>query len=306
MRVVATFIRSRYCGRVVLVMHESHGLLTGKTVLVTAAAGTGIGFATAKRCVEEGARVAISDRHERRLGEAAEALAEVAARAGVVQTGLSALVAEQGWGGSDAGGAGAGGAGAEWKPVAVPCDVTSEADVQRMIDVTVEELGHIDVLVNNAGLGGDTQLADMTDEQWFRVLDVTLNGTFRCTRAALRHMLPRGSGVIVNNSSVIGWRAQAGQAHYAAAKAGVMALTRCAAIEAAPQGVRVNAVAPSIAMHEHLAKVSSDELLATLAAREAFGRAAEPWEVADVIVFLASDYSSYMTGEVVSVSSQRA
>jgi 3-oxoacyl-[acyl-carrier protein] reductase len=282
------------------VMHESHGLLAGKTVLVTAAAGTGIGFATAKRCVEEGARVAISDRHERRLGEAAEALAEIAARAGLaIQAGLSAQEADQSTGADQ-------GAGAEWKPVAVPCDVTSEADVQRMIDVTVEELGHIDVLVNNAGLGGDTALADMTDEQWFRVLDVTLNGTFRCTRAALRHMLPRGSGVIVNNSSVIGWRAQAGQAHYAAAKAGVMALTRCAAIEAAPHGVRVNAVAPSIAMHEHLAKVSSDELLATLAAREAFGRAAEPWEVADVIVFLASDYSSYMTGEVVSVSSQRA
>jgi 3-oxoacyl-[acyl-carrier protein] reductase len=302
-------------------MHESHGLLVGKTVLVTAAAGTGIGFATAKRCVEEGARVAISDRHERRLGEAAEALAEIAARAGLaVQAGLSAEVAAQGVGGVGAGpgsggvgsggvgsgGVGSGGVGAEWRPVAVPCDVTSEADVQRMIDVTVEELGHIDVLVNNAGLGGDTALADMTDEQWFRVLDVTLNGTFRCTRAALRHMLPRGSGVIVNNSSVIGWRAQAGQAHYAAAKAGVMALTRCAAIEAAPHGVRVNAVAPSIAMHEHLAKVSSDELLSTLAAREAFGRAAEPWEVADVIVFLASDYSSYMTGEVVSVSSQRA
>jgi 3-oxoacyl-[acyl-carrier protein] reductase len=136
------------------------------------------------------------------------------------------------------------------------------------------------------------------------VLDVTLNGTFRCTRAALRHMLPRGSGAVVNNASVVGWRAQAGQAHYAAAKAGVMALTRCAAIEAAPHGVRVNAVAPSIAMHAHLAKTSSDELLAQLAAREAFGRAAEPWEVADVIVFLASDYSSYLTGEVLSVSSQ--
>jgi 3-oxoacyl-[acyl-carrier protein] reductase len=117
-------------------------------------------------------------------------------------------------------------------------------------------------------------------------------------------MLPRGSGAIVNNASVIGWRAQAGQAHYAAAKAGVMALTRCAAIEAAARGVRVNAVAPSIAMHPHLAKVSSEELLAELAAREAFGRAAEPWEVADVIVFLASGYSSYMTGEIVSVSSQ--
>jgi 3-oxoacyl-[acyl-carrier protein] reductase len=117
-------------------------------------------------------------------------------------------------------------------------------------------------------------------------------------------MIPRRSGVVINNASVIGWRAQAGQTHYAAAKAGVMALTRCAAIEAAPAGVRVNAVSPSIAMHPHLSKVMSEELLAGLAAREAFGRAAEPWEVADVIVFLASDYSGYMTGEVVSVSSQ--
>jgi 3-oxoacyl-[acyl-carrier protein] reductase len=117
-------------------------------------------------------------------------------------------------------------------------------------------------------------------------------------------MYELGRGVIVNNASVLGWRAQAGQAHYAAAKAGVMALTRCAAIEAGPRGVRVNAVAPSIAMHENLAKVTSQELLDDLADREAFGRWAEPWEVANVIVFLASDYSGYMTGEVVSVSSQ--
>jgi 3-oxoacyl-[acyl-carrier protein] reductase len=250
--------------------HESHGLLAGQTVLVTAAAGTGIGFAAARRCAEEGARVAISDRHQRRLGEAAEQLAAIADEA----------------------------------PLAVPCDVTVQADVDRMFDAVVTRYGHVDVMVNNAGLGGDTPLAEMTDEQWHRVLDVTLNGTFRCTRAALRHMLPRRSGAIINNSSVVGWRAQAGQAHYAAAKAGVMALTRCAAIEAATCGVRVNAVAPSIAMHPHLAKVSTDEKLAELAGREAFGRAAEPWEVADVIVFLASGYSSYMTGEVVSVSSQ--
>jgi 3-oxoacyl-[acyl-carrier protein] reductase len=250
--------------------HDSHGLLAGKTVLVTAAAGTGIGFATARRCAEEGATVAISDWHERRLGKAAAELAAITGE----------------------------------KPLAVPCDVTVESDVQRLFDMVVAEYGRVDIAVNNAGLGGDTPLAEMTDEQWFRVLDVTLNGTFRCTRAALRHMLPRRTGVVVNNASVIGWRAQAGQAHYAAAKAGVMALTRCAALEAAPSGVRVNAVAPSIAMHEHLAKVSSDELLAELSAREAFGRAAEPREVADVIVFLASDYSTYMTGEVVSVSSQ--
>src|SRR5690606_31371440 len=121
---------------------------------------------------------------------------------------------------------------------------------------------------------------------------------------ALRHMVPRRAGVIVNNASVLGWRAQDGQAHYAAAKAGVMALTRCAAIEAAEAGVRVNAVAPSLAMHPFLAKVTSEELLDELTSREAFGRAAEPWEVANVMVFLASDYSSYMTGEVVSVSSQ--
>ena len=250
--------------------HPSHGLLAGRIVLVTAAAGTGIGFAAARRCAEEGATVVISDRHERRLGEAAELLADADRE----------------------------------PPLAVVCDVTSQAQVEHLFEAAIARHGHLDVVVNNAGLGGDTPLTEMTDEQWDAVLDVTLNGTFRCTRAALRHMIPRGAGVVVNNASVIGWRAQAGQAHYAAAKAGVMALTRCAAIEAAPAGVRVNAVSPSIAMHPHLAKVSSEELLSELSAREAFGRAAEPWEVADVIVFLASDYSSYMTGEVVSVSSQ--
>jgi 3-oxoacyl-[acyl-carrier protein] reductase len=144
----------------------------------------------------------------------------------------------------------------------------------------------------------------MSDGDWAKVIDVTLTGTFRCTRAALRLMQPAGAGVIINNASVLGWRAQAGQAHYAAAKAGVMALTRCAALEAAPFGVRVNAVAPSLAMHPFLSKVISEEALEELAAKEAFGRPAEPWEVANVIVFLASEYSSYMTGEVVSVSSQ--
>ena len=186
----------------------------------------------------------------------------------------------------------------------MPCDVTVEAQVQTLIDAAYVSYGRLDVLVNNAGLGGTAELVEMTDEQWSRVLDVTLTGTFRCTRAAMRRMLPAGSGVIVNNASVLGWRAQAGQAHYAAAKAGVMALTRCAAVEAAEHGVRVNAVAPSIAMHPFLAKVTSPELLAELASQEAFGRPAEVWEVANVIVFLASDYSSYLTGEVISVSSQ--
>jgi 3-oxoacyl-[acyl-carrier protein] reductase len=245
-------------------------LLAGKTAVVTAAAGTGIGFAAARRCAEEGARLVISDIHERRLEAAAAELEKHSGR----------------------------------RPTPFVCDVTNEGQVRALVSGALDALGHIDVLVNNAGLGGFAPLVEMTDEQWHRVLDVTLNGTFRMTRAVLPHMLGRGSGSIVNNASVLGWRAQAGQAHYAAAKAGVMALTRCAAVEAAEAGVRVNAVAPSLAMHEFLSKVTPPGLLEELTAREAFGRAAEPWEVANVIVFLASDLASYMTGEVVAVSSQ--
>ena len=248
----------------------SHGLLEGKSVVITAAAGAGIGFATAKRCVEEGARVAIGDIHERRLAEAAEQLGQIGGE----------------------------------KPPAVLCNVTSEDDVQRLLGAAIDAFGHVDVMVNNAGLGGTTNLVDMTDDQWRGVLDITLDGTFRCTRAALRHMTARGQGVIVNNASVLGWRAQVGQAHYAAAKAGVMALTRCAAIEAAPFNVRVNAVSPSLATHPFLVKVMEEEVLAELTSKELFGRGEEPWEVANVFVFLASDYSSYMTGEIVSVSAQ--
>ncbi|MFE1880819.1 SDR family oxidoreductase [Streptomyces diastatochromogenes] len=247
-----------------------HGLLKGRTAVITAAAGAGIGGATARRFLEEGARVLISDAHTRRLKEHEAAL------------------------GREFPGAVA----------AVPCDVTDETQVRALFEAAVREHGKLDIVVNNAGLGGTSDLVDMTDEQWSRVLDVTLNGTFRCTRAALRAMRDTGGGLIVNNASVVGWRAQAGQAHYAAAKAGVMALTRCAAIEAAAYGVRVNAVAPSLAMHPHLVKVTSPELLRELTEREAFGRYAEPWEVANVIVFLASGYSSYLTGEVVAVSSQ--
>jgi 3-oxoacyl-[acyl-carrier protein] reductase len=248
-----------------------HALLEGKTVVVTASAGAGIGMAAAKRCLEEGARVVISDTHERRLGETLDALrplGEVTARR---------------------------------------CDVTVEAEVTALIAHAVDTFGRLDVMINNAGLGGTASILDMTDDEWSRVLDVTLNGTFRCTRAALQQMVAQGGGgVVVNNASIIGWRAQEGQAHYAAAKAGVMALTRCAALDAAHHNIRVNAVSPSLAMHPHLVKVTSEDLLQDLTAREAFGRYAEPWEVANVMVFLASDYSSYMTGEIVSVSSQRA
>ena len=252
----------------------AHGLLRGKSVLVTAAAGAGIGFAVAQRAAEEGCRsLVISDVHERRLNDAVAALRE--------KTGLADIHG-------------------------LLCDVSQQDQVDALMAFAEERTGGVDVLINNAGLGTSRRLVDMPDAEWHKVIDVTLTGTFRMTRAALQVMQPRGRGVIVNNASVLGWRAQVEQAHYAAAKAGVMALTRCAAMEAAEFGIRINAVAPSIAIHAFLKKSASEELLDELSSKEAFGRGAVPWVVANVMVMKARDYTSYMTGEVVSVSSQRA
>jgi 3-oxoacyl-[acyl-carrier protein] reductase len=251
-----------------------HRLLEGKSALVTAAAGGGIGFATAKRFAEEGCRALfISDIHPRRLDEAVARLRD--------ETGLNTIHS-------------------------LACDVTKEDQVQALVDAAEEKLGGTDILFNNAGLGGQKRLVEMADDEWLKVIDVSLNGTFRMTRAMMRKMQPRGRGAIVNNSSVLGWRAQKEQAHYAAAKAGVNALTRCAALEAAEYGIRVNAVSPSIAMHDYLKKTADESLLARLAEREAFGRPAEVWEMSNIVVFLASDYASYLVGEVISASSQHA
>ncbi len=252
----------------------AHGLLKGRRVVITAAAGAGIGAAAATRCLEEGAAlVVIGDTHAGRLDTFREELAE---RFGAERV------------------------------LSVVCDVTDEEQVTRLLDVA-EESGPIDTMINNAGLGGTVSILEMTDAQWDKVLDVTLTGTFRCVRAVARRMVASGTrGVIINNASVIGWRAQESQSHYASAKAGVMALTRSAAMDLAEHGIRVNAVSPSLAMHPFLEKVTTPEFLQELKAGEAFGRGAEPWEIANVMVFLASDYSSYMTGEVVSVSSQHA
>ncbi|HEU0198770.1 MAG TPA: SDR family oxidoreductase [Nevskiaceae bacterium] len=252
----------------------AHGLLAGRSVLITAAAGAGIGFSAAKRCLEEGARaLVLSDLHPKRTPEAAAKLQAEFPAAKVLHK---------------------------------LCNVAREEDVQALVDYAEGEMGGVDVLINNAGLGGTKALVDMTDDEWNKVLDVTLTGTFRMTRAMLRKMQPRHAGAIVNNASALGWRAQKEQAHYAAAKAGVMALTRCAALEAAEFGVRVNAVSPSLVFHDFLRKTAPQELLEKLAEREAFHRGAEGWEVANVMVFLASDYASYLVGEVISTSSQHA
>ena len=251
-----------------------HGLLKGKSVLITAAAGAGIGFSAAQRAIEEGCRgIVISDIHEGRLAASVEKLK--------AETGCEHVYGKVG-------------------------NVAVEEDVQALINTAEELLGGVDILINNAGLGTTKLLIEMEDPEWNKVIDVTLNGTMRMTRYMMKVMKQRGHGVIVNNASVLGWRAQKEQAHYAAAKAGVMALTRCAALEAADFGVRINAVAPSLAVHAMLKKSAPEELLAELESREAYGRGAEVWEVANIMMFLASDYSSYMTGEIVSCSSQRA
>ncbi len=252
---------------------QGREILKSKTVLVTASAGTGIGNATATRCAEEGATVMLSDIHENRLTEYADRLERQIGR----------------------------------KVHRTLCNVTDDAQVRAMIDTAVSEMGRLDVLVNNAGLGGTTDLVDTTDEQWLRIIDTNLTGTFRCLRAALPAMAAQGGGVIVNMGSICAWRAEAGQTAYAASKAGILALTRCAAIEAAPQNIRINAVVPSLALHPYLEKVTDPAHLQNLIrTNEAFGRAAEPWEVGNAIVFLASDYASYMTGEALSVSCRRA
>ena len=252
-----------------------HGLLKGRSLLITAAAGVGIGGAAATKAMEEGCRgIVISDVHEGRLAASVAKLKEESG-------------SDQIWG--------------------KLCNVTNEDEVQALIDFAEEKLGGVDILINNAGLGTTCSLLDMEDSEWNKVLDVTLNGTMRMTRYMLRKMKERGNGgAIVNNASVLGWRAQKEQSHYAAAKAGVMAFTRCAALEAAEFGVRINAVAPSLAVHAMLRKSAPEELLKELEGREAYGRGAEVWEVANVMMFLASDYSSYMTGEVLSCSSQQA
>lgn len=248
------------------------GLLRGKRVIVTAAAGSGIGCATAQRCLEEGARVLLSDRHARRLDEVRDRL--VTEHPGAV--------------------------------FAAVCDVTRQGQVEDLFVRADAELGGFDVLVNNAGLGHAAPVVETSDADWLRVLDVTLTGTFRCLRAALRQLRAQWSGAIVNVASVTAHRAERGQSAYAAAKAGVLALTRCAALEAARFGVRINAVVPTIALHPHLTRVAHADYLEEMIALQPQGRAALPVEVANAIVFLASDLASYLTGEALSVSGQRA
>jgi 3-oxoacyl-[acyl-carrier protein] reductase len=242
----------------------------GKVALVTAAAGVGIGGAIARQLALDGMTVVVTDAHERRCGEFAEKIAD--------ETGQKVL--------------------------SIPLDVTDAARVEQVMGEVVDQCGSLDVLINNAGFNKIEPVAEMSLETWHRSLDIDLNGTFYCMRYALPHMIAKGSGSIVNISSIGAWECSGehGSA-YAAAKAAVMALTRVAAAENGPLGIRVNAVAPGLIYNDFLRKIYPEEFFDGYAKERSYvGRVGEPQDVANLVSFLASDKAGYITGETYGIS----
>jgi 3-oxoacyl-[acyl-carrier protein] reductase len=181
-----------------------------------------------------------------------------------------------------------------------PGDVTDMKEIDGVVARAVDELGRLDVLVNNAGVTRDGLLVRMTEEQWRTVLDVNLTGAFLCTRAAAKAMLRQRSGRIVNISSVVGVMGNAGQVNYSASKAGLIGLTKSAARELAPRGITVNAVAPGFIVSPMTDELS-DEAREKLSAMIPLGRLGLAQDVAEAVAFLASGSASYITGQVLKV-----
>lgn len=182
-------------------------------------------------------------------------------------------------------------------------NVTDREGCQALYDYAIEKYGRIDILVNNAGITRDAMTRKMTDEQWDLVVNVDLTGIFNLTRLIGPQMEAKGSGAIVNISSVVGEYGNIGQANYSAAKAGVIGLTKTWAKEFARKGaaVRVNCIAPGYTMTDMLATVPQD-LLDKFAKLTMLGRLGQPIEIANAALFLVSDEASYVTGQVLSVN----
>lgn len=184
---------------------------------------------------------------------------------------------------------------------AVQADVADSTQVKQMFDTVRAELGAIDVLVNNAGIAHVGLLTDMTDDEWRRVIDTDLSGTFYCCREALSDMIRAHSGVIVNIASMWGEVGASCEAAYSAAKAGVIGLTKALAKEVGPSGVRVNAVSPGVVMTDMMAGFS-DEDVATLKDDTPLTSLGSPEDIADAVIFLASEKARFITGQVLSVN----
>lgn len=237
----------------------------GKVAVVTGAA-RGIGQAIAQRLAQEGADVVICDLQ-------AEWLAETA---GIVE-----------------------GLGRKALPLAV--DVGDSETVNACINEVVKVFGKVDIMVNNAGITKDTLLVRMSDDDWDAVLRVNLKGTFLFSRAVAKHMMKQRSGAIVNIASISGVIGTAGQANYAASKAGVIALTKSTANELAARGVRANAIAPGF-ISSKMTDALSEDVRKQYLSRIPLGRFGTVEDIANAVVFLASEQSSYMTGQTLHVN----
>jgi len=186
------------------------------------------------------------------------------------------------------------------RALVAPGDVTEADQVDAVVKQSVEEFGRLDVLVNNAGITRDGLLVRMTEEQWRSVLEVNLTGAFLCSRSAAKVMLRQRSGCIINMASVVGIMGNAGQANYAASKAGLIGLTKSMARELAPRGITVNAIAPGFIaspMTDKVGEQARDKLSSLIP----LGRLGTAEDVADAVAFLASDAASYITGQVLKV-----
>jgi 3-oxoacyl-[acyl-carrier protein] reductase len=186
------------------------------------------------------------------------------------------------------------------KAVAVQGDVAQGDDAKRLVDETIAAFGALHILVNNAGLTQDELLLRMSEQQWDRVLDVDLRGAFLCTKAALRPMIRQRWGRIINIASVAGLVGNAGQANYAAAKAGLIGFTKSVAKEVASRNVTANAIAPGLVQTEMTTGLTEGQQQAVLM-MVPLGRWATPEEIAPAAVFLASEESAYVTGSVLAV-----
>jgi 3-oxoacyl-[acyl-carrier protein] reductase len=189
---------------------------------------------------------------------------------------------------------------AEFGGLAMQADVADPEQVVRLVDRVESDLGPLDILVANAGITRDGLIVRMTDEDWSEVIETNLRGTFNCCRAVARGMLKRRSGSIVTLTSVVGLHGNAGQANYAASKAGIIGLTKALAKELGPRGVRVNAVAPGYISTE-LTGVLPEELKQAILANTALGVLGEPDDVAGCVRFLCSDEARFVTGAVLQV-----